>query len=315
MVEKKDAARKARKDSGDVAGPMMDAFSNWLAYIKRNTVRYYVGLLKIGLTTLFAGWIVLMAVVAVGLALLIGAGVRLDAAGIVDDIAANATVFGIVIIYLLIGFMVLKWVERTIQLTAIIFTDAEFSGKRFSLIESALRICWPVLRLTLADMGLFILFLLPAVLLAAFGLAGGSAVAGTIALMFIVLYVGVMAMVYTFLTQFWFYGVVLEGRGVMDSLKRSVRIAKGNIMDVFVFDVVWMMGIVVFSIPLIIYSFISEIAGRIFEALMASGSLAMVGAYLLFVIVSAMISTVLTTIMEAFATPSHYLFWKNIRGP
>ncbi|MDD5172048.1 MAG: hypothetical protein PHF60_03355 [Candidatus ainarchaeum sp.] len=314
MAEKKEAVTKARKESRESVGPM-DAFNSWLAYIKRNAVRYYTGLLKIGLATLLASWILLIVMLLIGFALLFSVGAALGVGGMLENASTNVTALAMIIIGGLIGFVILKWVERTIQMTALIYTDAEFSGRKFDLIKSALRIYWPVFRLTLADMGLFILFLVPAVLLAAFGMANASDVSGGIAILLIFLYVIVMAIAYTFLTQFWSYGVVLEGRGVRDSLKQSLRIVKRSIMDVLVFDAIWVVGILVFAIPVIIYSFISGLVDGMLQVMMENGDLAIIGVYLLFAIVNAIISVVLTTIMEAFATPTHYLFWKSVKGP
>lgn len=314
MAEKKGVVKKVRKEGSGITGPMMGALNGWFGYIRRKAVHYYVGLLKIGLAALFASWIVLVAILLVGFALLFGAGVALGIAGMTDDTTVNMAATTITIIGCLIGFVILTWVERTIQMTALIFTEAEFNGRRFSLIESVLRIYWPVFRLTLADIGLSILFMVPAALIVVFAMANTLTAAGSIGLILVVLYVAFFIIVYAYLAQFWSYGVVLERRGVWDSLKQSVHIATRNIVEVLLFDIVWVLGILAFAIPLIIYSFISGVASSVLQAMIENGGLAMLGAYLLFVIVNAIISTVLATILEAFGTPTHYLFWKNVKG-
>jgi len=302
QVEKETAGTQTSIEVNLVTYPL----SAWFGYIKQNIVGCYAGMLAIALTAFIATVAVTLLLGGVVIALIAVLGPAALGGGKIEGVAAGLVVF-------IMGNVLLRWAQRTFQLTALIFIDSVFSKSAFDLLGSARRIAWPVLRLVMLDMGLMLVVALPALILFATmpGLEAGMADAMTSLL--VVLYVLCAALAYLFLTQFWPYGIVLEGKSAVESLKSSFSMATSKLTDVAMFNAVWVIGMLFFGIPYITYTLNSNMELTQMQAL-AGSDWSSGGAYLMATFTAGIISAVLMAIVDSFATPTHYLFWKAMKG-
>ncbi|MBN1170057.1 hypothetical protein JXA56_03455 [Candidatus Micrarchaeota archaeon] len=287
-------------------------FIEWSNYVSKNHIRYYVGLLKILLFSAVAGLIIAAIINLIS-----------SAAGGIEEIGIIA---GSVI--LLLGMAIIYWIQKAISLTTVLYTDAEFSKRKFSIMEAFGKIKWPVLRYIILECVILLVLLIPAIIMFSVGIMnllnlmvqtnGGiddiegmvQTITGTVALYLAgIAYAFVIVIGYNYLVQFWIYGFLLQGKGVVNSLKESVGIVRNNIFLVFAFDLVWLAIAMIFAIPFIIYNYVFGLAisAAVFAAFFAYGSLGMIIA----AAISMGTSLIFTTIISWFTVPTHYLFWKK----
>ena len=318
--------------------PIIEPFRKWVDYIRPNLVRYYAGLLKINIVSLLVGWafVLLFAMIAIAAVFLIVGSSGISMSGLMK-IIGNMTAIIVILIAGVLIFAAMSWAKTSIDLSAVLYTDSEFNGKSFDIIGSAWSIKWKALLFIITDIAIWFVIMLPiiaAVLvliatgaLAGAGLSGPSSGSGAfIGVMGMFLgiflleiaafaYIIFMLLAFGFLAQFWRFGFLLGGMGIVESLKASVSIIKRNPLEVLVFDILWVVGFIIFSIPLFTYAmfsnFLLDIARLITET---SGKLELWAIYLLLVAVSAVITAFLSTLVQIFILPTPYLLWKRMRG-
>lgn len=295
--------------------------STWWAYIKKNFSRYYVQLLKISVLGAFSAMTVLLVFVLVsaGVFFFLGAGM--------PDIITSANMIyltaGLLVVLFSLMLMV-RWIEESISLTAVVFTDNEFRKRPFGIIETFWKIKTDVLKYLLADFAVRAVLFLPFLLVVAFlgfavfggsispGIASGIVLVMLTIMLFLIYYI-LITFVYGFFVQFWTYGFLVEKKGVVESLKRSVSLARKNIVKTFAFDVVWIILGMIISIPLTLYGFFARLLIRIIG--MAAGiSIAVLAVYLIVICIHFVIVLLLSTAVRTFKLPTHYLFWKKIKN-
>ncbi len=292
--------------------------NTWIEYMKENAVKYYKNLLKINLASIaaFVVPIIVFGAMAALLFFLLG-GTKIP-----NMLAMVVSGF-----VLLVGIILAGWASDSIEMTRILYTDAEFSGKPFNMVETAKMISGKVLRYLIADVLIWTLLMIPAAIifflflggwvgLSALGTKTGSsgfllALLGFLAgYMLIFVYLVAATFLHNFLLQFWKYGFLLENLGIRESLKKSISIIKRRPLEVFVFNLV--SGIIaggVLSIPLIIYGVLAQIGFNIIQLSLLLGPIGWV-IIIVAIIIHLIINTILGTIPEAFAVPTHYLVWK-----
>lgn len=318
------AAEPEKESFGDY---IVQPLKAWMDYARGNFKRYYLGLLKIALADFAVGIVLLLlfGLLALGISIAVG-GIGVLVAGVsagwIGLVAAVIIGLGVL--------MFIGWVQQTIRLTAIAFTDAEFNGKPFGILETFGQTVWKVLRYLLVNLGVGLVLAIPVIILVGVYFLGAGAVGGgsmgaglgfamgflpLVIVIMVLAYAFVAGIIYCFLTQFWAYGFLLEGFGVVEALKKSVAIVKKRPLETFAFDLVLVIGSALFATPLAIYIFFYEIVGTIirFLASLLGNLLATIAVYILLALVNGLITVVLSCIIQLFSTPNQYLFWKKVR--
>jgi hypothetical protein len=316
----------AQKNNPELGELVISPFKAWLDYISGNYVRYYTGLLKINIVALLVDWglVLLLGLAIAGLLFaMLGAptfagilaspaiGIKAALSALAGNIAMLAALAAVIII----GIFAITWLVDTVSFTSVVFTDTEFCGKGFSIGETFGGMKWTVLRYVIVNAAIWLVIALPAIaLLIMIVSAMAGAASGVLALLLLA-YILLAMLVFGFLTQFWRFGFLLEGKGVIESLKASVAIARKQPLGVFLFDVFWVVGMFVCMIPMLCYSFVAGIPLSMMEKLaLGSSSLTMWGMYILASAVNASLAMFLATLYQIFSLPTSYLFWKRIRG-
>ena len=292
-----------------------EPFKEWSGYVGKNHIGYYLGLLKILIVAAVAGFIIFTVFAVIS--------------GILASTEPGAGIL-VGIVLMAVGLLAGEWIQRALKLTAIIYTDAEFSKKRFAMLDAFSKIKWPVLRYLLLEIIILLILSIPAIIL--FGMATmnfieamgstlvtdgqipledlTSTLASVMPLYFAGLAYEIAIIIgFAFLAQFWAYGFLIQGKGVVDSLKDGIGIVKNNAALVVVFDMVWIIGILVFAIPLIAYNiFFNQIAyGILLLAGLGGGGIVAIGV----LVFNFLITVALSTLVTWFALPTQYLFWKK----
>ncbi len=299
--------------TGDlVLGPITE----WWGYIKvkSNYQKHYLGFLKITAVALGT---------ALVLALVLG-GILFGAAALAGVLLKNLLILVPFILFATIAYIAVMWVACSFKLTNVLFTDAQLSGKPFGLMASFNRIKIPVLKYLLTKGAILFVLLLPVLVLLGISLASmlsGNAIlviAGVVSLVFVyilfIIYAILVGVVFQFVTQFWVYGFLLEGKGIVESLKASYRLARSKILETAVFDIISHFISMALSIPFLIFYFVAYFGFMLLQLtflVMPLAGMVMVGVALL---VAAVIAMLLITIVELYNVPSHYLYWKKLKG-
>jgi len=308
---------------------VIEPFSKWFDFIKKNWKQYYLGLLKItffNLATTLAVLIILglvlgaMAVVGFGAnALTNGAAAAAIGANVVLLVAATAIIIAIALL--------LMWVNTTISLSALVFTDASFNGKKFGLRATCWAIKWKVLRYLVLSVAIGLVLAIPLIVVGgiyimgagAAGLSGAgaglAAVGGALVFAIAMVYIIVAAILYGFLTQFWRFGFLVEGLGIRVALKKTVSIVRMRLAEVLVFDILWVIGIVIFSIPLFVYGMVESIIEMVVRVVVGliGNDILILATVIIIMIINTIFQSLLGAVLEAFSLPTLYLFWKKVK--
>lgn len=315
---------------------VIEPFSKWFDFIKKNWKGYYWGLFRITLVQVVAtiGLLALFAIIACVLAIALYGINAVTSGAVFQNIAANAIMLAIACIGAIIAFVFMVWVSACIGLTRCIFTDAAANGRAFSLREAAWRIKWPALRYLIVNFAVSLALIVPVLVLfvlyiagtgaAGATLNGGSATALAVGVGLLVAFIAIVYMVLAFLAyhillQFWQYGFLLDNLGVVEALRRSVSIVKGRLAQVLAFDIIWAVAIIAIGIVLwiveVVIAIPVSIATAIVEAMITLFGLALVSMLISAAvqIFMGLVRLAIGTLAEMFSVPTHYLFWKKVK--
>lgn len=312
----------------------------WYNYITKSFARYYTGLLKIEFVSLIAQWFLLLVLALISLGIIVGmVGVNITAniRGGIMALLGNTTALVAIILLWIVGIILISWAKATLSLAMVAFTDAEFASKGFGLMEAVSRLKWKTLRYIIAEAIAFILLMLPLIIVIAILVGGGALAlghanaqaasaagsgAGTgllamlmavpLLIVFSLLYIIIVLFVFGFFAQFWIYGFVVDGKGVIESLKASYRTVRKKPLEVLGFDVLFIIGCLLFSVPVIIYSIVASIPMNIAQLIARVGASPTLWVlYFVLVVLNTLVTILFSTIIDVFSMPSMYLFWKS----
>jgi len=326
---------------GSLIDFVLEPFKQWYDFARPNWKGYWFGLLKIAFTSFFVNVALFI------LLLLVLAGIVFAAGGFGEILRLNVVpliaIVLLLFVILVVGVFLIGWITASISSTAVIYTNARFLGGEFSIWGSFMKIKGRVLRYMLIEYGLYLIVMLPFLLIfgliigviaiSLFGFSGlvSSSPTSTLPLLgaalfsYFLLYIFVMIfflfvslfnLIFRFFAQFWGYGFLLEDLGVIDALKKSVRIVRNKPLETLVFCIIWFVAVAVASLPLSFFSFFINIGFRLFPYFYMS-SLGLLGNVLLYAaifLVAAFVSIFLSTLAKVVSIPIHYLFWKKVKG-
>ena len=316
---------------GDV---VIKPFNGMMDFLGRRIAPYYLTLLKIealnlavafGLGFVFAALFLLLLGILGGFTIL----------GIVSGLSAvmaSIPLLIIMVILLVIAVFVISWAQNSVQLTSILLTDSEMAGKTgFSIIENAKAISGKIFRYVIVNLALVAVLCIPALLIVVVGFGGSLMSMGTgggsgssallglggILLSYMLLFVyGIIAFVlYQYFIQFWTFEMLIADRGVVDALKRSVMLSCRKPVETILFDVLFVVGLVIVMIPLFIVSFIVGLIltlGQLALSVLSGPVLGIVVMVLIYAI-RLVLNVLIFTGSQVYSVPSRYLFWKGIK--
>ncbi|MDD5172034.1 MAG: hypothetical protein PHF60_03280 [Candidatus ainarchaeum sp.] len=326
MAEKKSAAKSRAaapakpnepKNEDEFGDAITSPFGQWWGYIKANFAKFYLKMLAINLIDL----VVKILIMVLLLAVVMGGGIAIGSAS--SELAsAGLTGMAIIAVVYLIYLLISNWLHYAIKFLAILFADSEFSKKPFSMWGSFTAIAGRAFRFTIVDGLIRIALLLPVILVAVLVFLniswppqGASAILLMAAYFVAILYIFVVFSMYTIVVQFWSYGFLIEGLGVVDSLKKGVSILRKKILETLIFDIAGAMLYLMAMIPLVVVYFVlyfvMMLAMISAAALMPGMGIVMV---ILWVLVLGIAVVIFTSLAECAWVPTHYLFWKKISG-
>ena len=311
-----EGVKKAQKpdDFGDI---ITSPFGRWWEYIKSNIVRCYGKFLLINVLDLIATAIIMGLFIVAFITLGVGAtAVVVAQVGAPAYLATFAVIGALYLLYL----FVLSWSHETIKVAAVLFADSEFSKKPYGTLDSILSVAGRMFRFAIVDGAIRILLLLP--LLIVLGAAAyfmlPSLQSQTLFLFIMVgeVLVGIYALVvftaYSFIAQFWRYGFLFGGLGVMDALRASWSLIQRRFMESFIFDIAAGLLYILALTPLfVIYFVLYFVMMFLMIALMLipGGIFVALAVWMLLLGIAV---ALFMTLAECVWVPTHYLFWKRI---
>jgi hypothetical protein len=329
--------KKKSENKEGIIDYVFEPFTKWFDHLRNNALSLYLGLLKISLANLAAFILITLLYILLGASLvfLMGSESALtDLTKFIYLLFENLYLSALLVLLTLVYWVLLAWIGSSISLSAYLFADSQFRKKPFRIIKSAMRIKWGVLRYMLVQLGIWLAIVSPFLILLLLALAAGYSVFGNsfdgsdpsalsglliggmflsmLVLLAFVVYMGIANVLFEIITQFWLYGFLLEGRGIIDSLKRSLSLIKMRLPEVLVFDFFFLVGFLAASIPLTLFSIFSDVFFEFFRFVDVMGDALYLGIYIIAVIFNVLITMLLATLVEAYYIPVHYLFWRKV---
>jgi hypothetical protein len=183
-----------------------------------------------------------------------------------------------------------------------------------------------VFRYVLLDILIRILISLPALAIIAIPVLSSISLAKASPASFLVMFYGLMfaymlaffyvmaaLLLYSFFTQFWVYGFLLDGLGVMDSLKQSFRMVRARPLDILISDLVMMVLSWIASVPMMAFYMMAYVALIFLEVLFILMPLAGLGLLLIGGLACVLASIFFTVLVEMLQVPMLYLLWKEFK--
>jgi hypothetical protein len=289
---------------------------NWWNFACANFKEFYFRLLKLNLIR------VILQFAAMGALLLLLVGIILWTpwVGLENGLLIMLLSVGVLGI---LGFLAVLWLIQSFENTAYLLTRAQIKRDPFSLPGGLNAVKGKTLRFVLVDVSLRTIILLPAVLILAVPFVvifNASAAAFAFfplfmfAYVFYLLYFYVTGVIYQFLTQFWRYGFLIEGLGIIAALRKSVSLLRAHFFEVLVYDAILVVLYFTASIPLMIFTGITYFGLMFLQIAALAVPLVGIILYAVAFLFAALIATFLSTITEVVWRPAHYEFWKQITG-
>jgi hypothetical protein len=229
--------------------------------------------------------------------------------------------WGAMLFIMLAGFALILWMVQTFESAAYILIAQKFAKKPYSMIGALKSASGPTLKYSFLDLLLRLLVLVPGLLLflLPFGLQMATGMSAILAPGLVFAYIAFLVyyffanMAYEFLVQFWRYGFLMEGLGVVASLKRALALIRSRPIETFVFDLVYLVVSLIFSIPSFVFGVVAYFV-LMFVQLVSLMALGMLGyaVYIAVALLLSIVGIVFSSMMEAACRPLHYLFWKGI---
>jgi len=332
MQSQQKGSGSAPKETGSLSDGVLKPFNGMIDFLGKKIVSYYLTLLKIEVLNLAVAF-ALGLVFAIFFVLLLGLLGGFTLLGIVSGLStltASIPLLIITVILIVIAVFVISWVQNSIQLTSILYTDSEMSGKGgFRIIENAKAISGKIFKYVIVHLALVMVLCIPAIVIMVVGFggsamsmgagSGSSALLGLggllISYMLLFVYALIAMVVYLYFTQFWVFEMLLADRGVTDALKRSIMIACKKPVETILFDLLFIVGSAVVMVPLFIVSFIVGAILTVGQfALSALGGpfIGMI-VVLVFYVLRVILNVFIFTTSEVYSIPTRYLFWKGIK--
>jgi len=296
----------------DFVDYISEPFGAWWSFTAANFKEYYVRLLKLNFARLFV-----MIGLTIGLLIILIASMFAGA-----YLQWNIAAIAAIIVLALLCILVVGWADQCFESAAFSLTEAQANRKPFSILNALNFVKGVTFRYVLVDALVRFVFCLPAIIVLAIpliALFSGSVMASTIffmgfwvAYLFFIVYGFFANLLLNFLTQFWRYGFLFEGMGVIASLKGGVSLIKRRFPEVLVSDFIIIALILVASIPYFIFFGITWL-GLFFLQMMAM-AIPLVGLaiYLIAVFIVAIIAIFLTTIVDLAWRPAQYFVWRKV---
>lgn len=314
-------AAKQAPETDELTDKLISPLSEAWELLKGGVAPLYLSLLKLNLARNIAYYL--------SLALLIGIlfGLTMASAGMPESLPPWALFAALLAIGLFAGFLIL-WMVQTFESAAFILVRDKAEGRPYSMRAALGEASSPTFRFVFVDIGVWLLLFLPLIILAVLAAAflmpqqlllgsgandGGARLILFSAYILAILYVLGASLLYTFITQFWRYGFLLQGRGVVESLKASLGLIRENPLEVVLFDLIVVAASVFASIPSYIFGFMMYFVLMFVQviAILALGPFGF-AVYFAAAIVVALLALVFSTITDTVCRPLHYMFWRRL---
>ncbi|MFH0884943.1 MAG: hypothetical protein V1861_04495 [Candidatus Micrarchaeota archaeon] len=229
--------------------------------------------------------------------------------------------WGALLFIMLAGLALILWMVQSFESAAYILVAQKLVGKPYSMAGALGSASRPTFKYAFIDLLLRLIVLAPGLLLflLPFGIQMGTGMNAILAPGLVFAYIAFLIyyffanIVYEFLTQFWRYGFLFEGFGVIASLKRALALIRSRPIETFVFDLVYVVALLIFSIPSFVFSVVAYFV-LMFVQLFSLMALGMAGyaVYIAVALILSAVGIVFSSMMETACRPLHYLYWKGI---
>ncbi|MBN2478488.1 DUF4013 domain-containing protein, partial [Candidatus Micrarchaeota archaeon] len=276
---------------------VLDSLRESYHFIRKQFKPLFVSLLKVQI------WVLLL--VLVGLALSFGTGFLFWGMSVPLALFAGGLLFLITLLVSSAGNSVMYNVIQNIH-----------TGKETPIVENTKKNFIPVTKYSLLIFFAYVLVLLPLVLMIVYPIISSNPESGAASfapimggILFAILWIFLVMLFLiaaAFLIQFAMWELILNRRGVIESIKESFRKVKGNFWKVVIFN------IAIIAVSMIIQVFVQILTTflQIFITVLAvSGNIVVI---LLAVIVFIALMFVLEVLTQAVIMPAVYKFWKKL---
>ena len=283
-------------------------------FIVDNFMGLFTKLLKVELASALASVLMWLAagLATAGMLALMGTPLLAGVPAAMAHIMSSNIYIAILVAWALFAILLISWLTETISLVSLPIVKGQFEGTYPGIWQTFGRIKFPVLGYVLLNFTICALFLgVPLILL--FLLRGSEAVF-IIGIVAYLIYAVLFILLYRFFAQFWLWEMLLGGRGAYESLSGSFSLVLGNVVGVFVFDIIRILASIAVGIPFFI---VLLAVGFLFQlgmfATMLVSPLAYLGLLALSVVVRVAVTLIQSAATGSVTLPYTYSFWDAIR--
>jgi hypothetical protein len=220
--------------------------------------------------------------------------------------------YPIILAYVSIVIFLFLWFMQASSKISYVIVDEKHKGQYSGIWPILMRIAFPMFKYFVFNLLLFVIaILIPAIMLYVFR---NNEIAFLLVLFLTFFYLFILAIFYLFFTQFWLWELLIEKKGVIQSLKDSFSLACRNAVGLIIFD---LFLLIVFGMMWVIFYFINTFFSLIFYIPMFLSMLVNIWIYfgmLLVMMVFLMIIRIIEfSITDIIILPIIYSYWKAIK--
>ncbi len=289
-----------------------------MKFIDNNFISLFLKLMKIEILTLAGGFALLLLFSFIGLLICMAIGVPFtNINDLATFLANNIGISVLLISYVIISLVLTNWISKAISLTKIGIVKGQFDGNYPGIRSTFGKILIPVLKASLLEF-LILGLALAGPLIILIPLIKFMPVAVLFAITPYILYLVAVIIAYKYFSQFWFWEIIIGGKGTREALKLSIDSSLNEIGGVVVYDVISKIAAYAMSFPFTYAIIIFDIFFRVglFVTITAPGGLAAgIGIIIGYLLLLSILSILMGVLVETAVLPYTYSFWSWIKNP
>jgi|GEM_PF-2143325 len=285
-----------------------------------------IGFLKKNVKPLFFSNLrITLLVMVVGLVVLLIGGALVASVLYLGPDWSDIAVLALIVLLALVFFFVFMWLSASANLVSYHMAESYVEkGGPVAIVDKFRKNFDPVFRYLVVNYAIVAVVVgLPLLLLAAMllpslssSVSGERSVVGIwlgamFYILLLLLFFLAFFLVFRYFSQFWLWELLIRKKGAIEALKASISAVKNNLLETFVFFILFIIWGAVVSIPFTILNSFMRVFMQLavltesFETAMAAAIIFVVGMVILAVLNAALVATL--------TLPFQYIFWKKIR--
>lgn len=298
-----------KKDSLNI---VTDNITPTVNFIKQNFKDLALKMLKINLVNYLAIALIILlfGALAVGIVSLFGLGINNFN---IQRAVSIPILVGALVIIGTVGILILSWISAAISSVSLVVTKEQYDKTYSGIIPIFNRIKIKILKYLLASFGISVLvFAIPMLIVIGITVFSNMALLAIPMILLLIIYYFVAMIVYAFVTQFWLWEILIGGKTTREGLKASIRLAKRNILAVFIYDILIVVAGGAIVLPFAIVDIVLRVLMNVGVAVTVNLAV-IITSYLGYIVFKLILTLIQTVLVNTIILPYKYTVWSKLR--